>query len=235
MKQRKIDKRRKYIMVLDTETANIIEQKEGGIDYRQGLVYDCGLVITDRFGNIYESVSFINKDIFCDRPDLMLSCYFADKISSYEIEIERKQHFVVNTLQLRQQIYKAMKIYNIDTVAAYNARFDITVLNSTINYATKGACKYWFGRNIEVWDIMKMTKVITQRKTYADFCNQHGFVTKTGRPRQSAEVVYRYILRQPDFIESHTGLKDAEIEAGIMAYCFQQKKKMNKVLYPKQK
>lgn len=222
-------------MVLDTETANIIEQNGGGIDFSQGLVYDCGFAIADKWGNIYEKASFINSDIFHKRPDLMQSCYFANKIADYEIEIEKKQHFVVDTLTLRRQIYKAMTIYNIDTVAAFNAKFDIRVLNNTLAYATNNQYKYWFGPNIEIWDIMKMVKVITQRKSYRQFCIKHGFLTASGRPRKTAEVVYRYILRQPDFIENHTGLADVEIETAIMGYCFQQKKKMDKVLYPKRK
>lgn len=233
MSQRKVDRRKKYIMVLDTETANIIEQKGGGIDFTKGLVYDCGFCITDKSGRIYESVSFINKDIFYNRPDLMQSCYFASKIADYQIEIEKKQHFVVDTLTLRSQMYKAMALYNIDTIAAYNAQFDIKVLNNTLAYATNNQYKYWFGKNIEVWDIMKMVDVITCRKSYQTFCQKNGFLTKTGRPRKSAEIVYRYILRQPDFIENHTGLEDVKIETSIMAYCFKQKKHMNKILYPK--
>ena len=50
-----MDKRKKYYIVLDTETANEIPDQ---------LVYDLGFVVTDKQGNIYERYSFIISDIF---------------------------------------------------------------------------------------------------------------------------------------------------------------------------
>ena len=64
-----IDKRRRYIMVLDVETA-------GGLE--NPLVYDIGYVITDKKGNIYASRSFIIKEIF-DNKRLMTSAYYAER------------------------------------------------------------------------------------------------------------------------------------------------------------
>ena len=59
----KIDKRRKYYIVLDTETGNgIKEGKKLNLDY--SLVYDCGFAVVDKTGKVYEMYSFINYDIF---------------------------------------------------------------------------------------------------------------------------------------------------------------------------
>jgi hypothetical protein len=46
-----------------------------------------------------------------------------------------------------------------------------------------------------------------------------------------AENVYRFIINNTDFIESHTALEDAEIETVILAYCYKQKKKMRRKLW----
>lgn len=57
----KVDKRKKYVMVLDVETTNNnIEDRE----HNDGLVYDIGFVVADKQGNIYAKRSFAIKEIF---------------------------------------------------------------------------------------------------------------------------------------------------------------------------
>ena len=73
----KIDKRKKYYMILDVETANSLEE---------GLVYDIGFQIIDKKGNIYEKDSFLIYDIFVLENQLMKTCYYKEKIS-YTIDL----------------------------------------------------------------------------------------------------------------------------------------------------
>lgn len=54
---------------------------------------------------------------------------------------------------------------------------------------------------------------------------------KTPRPQVKAEVIYKYISGNYDFVESHTGLEDVLIEKEILAYCFRKHKPMRKKLY----
>ena len=54
----KIDKRRHYILVLDTETANTIMNPDGSMDMSSVLVYDCGWQIVDTHGNVYSKSSY---------------------------------------------------------------------------------------------------------------------------------------------------------------------------------
>jgi hypothetical protein len=49
----------------------------------------------------------------------------------------------------------------------------------------------------------------------------------------TAEVLYRFITKDNDFVESHTGLEDVMIEKEILAYCYRQHKKMKKELFNK--
>ena len=65
----KIDRRRHYVLVVDTETANTI-QNGNSLDMSNVLVYDCGWAVVDTKGNIYETASYVNKDIFFDEQDL---------------------------------------------------------------------------------------------------------------------------------------------------------------------
>ena len=81
---------------------------------------------------------------------------------------------------------------------------------------------------------MKMAQdVVATMPTYKKFCFENGFVTKhkTPVPQVKAETVYRFITKDTDFIESHTGLEDVLIETEIIRYCFSRHKKMRKNLW----
>jgi hypothetical protein len=79
---------------------------------------------------------------------------------------------------------------------------------------------------------MKMARdVIHKMPTYRKFCEENGFITKTGQLSAKAEDLYRFIIKDPTFVESHTGLEDVQIEREIMNYCYRQHKKMRKVLW----
>ena len=69
---------------------------------------------------------------------------------------------------------------------------------------------------------------ICKQKTYIKWCKDNGFTMKNGRPRATAEILYRYITMDLDFIESHTGLEDVLIEKDIFCKCMAQHKKMRK-------
>jgi hypothetical protein len=69
--------------------------------------------------------------------------------------------------------------------------------------------------------------------TYQRFCAENGYTTKTGKPRFTAEICYRFITKDNTFVESHTGLEDVEIETEILRYCHRQHKAMKKKLWEK--
>ena len=125
-----------------------------------------------------------------------------------------------------------MEKYGITEICAHNARFDVAVLNSTIRYISKSRIRYWFPFGVEVWDSMKMARsVIHKMPTYRKFCEKNGLLTATGRLSTTAENLYKFIIKDIDFEESHTGLEDVSIEIQIVVYCYRQHKKMDKVLY----
>ena len=67
----KIDKRKNYGIILDTETANTLEEP---------LFYEIGWMVVDSKGNPYKEKEYINGDIFYDRYDLMNTCYYHEKL-----------------------------------------------------------------------------------------------------------------------------------------------------------
>jgi hypothetical protein len=47
----------------------------------------------------------------------------------------------------------------------------------------------------------------------------------------TAEVLYKFITKDIDFVEEHKGLEDVDIERQILAYCKRQHKAMKKKLF----
>lgn len=228
-----IDKRRHYVLVVDTETANTIAEENGRLDMSNVLVYDCGWAVVDTKGNLYETASYVNRDIFCDERRLMQSAYYAHKIPLYVEDIKAGRRKMASTYEIRQAMLETIEKYGIKEVAAFNARFDDNALRVTQRYCTNSKWRYWFPFDaVEIWDIMKMVQdVICKMPTYKKFCEENGYLTKTGQLRKTAEIVYRFISKDNNFQESHTGLEDVLIESEIMWYCFRQHKPMRKNLY----
>ena len=75
--------------------------------------------------------------------------------------------------------------------------------------------------------------VMGKMPTYLQFCEENGYLTKSGQPRFTAEICYRFISKESGFVEAHTGLEDVEIETEILRYCHRQHKPMKKKLWEK--
>lgn len=228
-----IDKRVRYLCGLDTETCNGIMVNDK-LDLSCSLVYDIGYQITDKRGNVYLKRSFIVKEVFYGMSDIMSSAYYANKIPMYIEEIKNGSRKVASIFEIRRQLKADMEMFNCTTVFAHNARFDYNALNTTIRYLSASIVRYFFPYGTEIWDTLKMSSdVFGNMKTYRRFCENNGYMTahKTPRPRFTAEVLYRFLTNNTDFVENHTGLEDTEIETKILAYCFRQHKKMRKKLF----
>lgn len=229
----KIDRRRNYIIVMDTETCPL-DRNYNGVTPFNMFVYDIGWAVVDKHGNVYETKSYVNKDIFYGEKDLMNSSYYANKLPQYFEDIENGSRVVASWFEIRKDLVETMKRYETNIVCAHNARFDDGATKNTQRWLTKSKYRYFLPYGTEVWDTMKMSlDVVATMPTYKAFCEENGYMTrhKTPRPQVKAEVIYRFITGNNDFIESHTGLEDVLIEKEILAYCYRKHKKMRKKLY----
>ena len=229
-----MDKRINYLIGMDTETCNGIMMGDNKLDLTQSLVYDLGWAVTDKKGRIYKTRSFVIADIFLGMKDVMKSAYYAEKIPKYWEDIKAGKRILTTFWNVYDTFKKDVKEYGVKNVFAHNAGFDVRALNNTIRYITKSKFRWFFPRKIEIWDTLKMARqTIGKQKAYKEFCLRNNYMTKHKKPqvRLTAEILYRYISGQGDFIESHTGLEDVLIETKIMAHCFRQHKKMEKRLY----
>ena len=226
----KIDHRIHYILMMDTETANTLTKEDGKLDMTSVFVYDIGWQVIDKRGKVYEQKSYIVKDIFFGERQLMQSAYYAKKIPQYLAEIAEGKRIVATYYEIRQDYLDTLKQYETNTVAAHNARFDYNAVNITQRWTTKSKYRYFLPFGVEVWDTLKCARaVVKDMPSYRKFCEENGYMTKhkVPRPRLTAEILYRFISKDSDFVESHTGLEDVDIERQILAYCFKRKARLS--------
>lgn len=202
------------VLVFDTE----------GI--RSGLCYDLGMASVDRVGNVYDTLSLVNGDIFEGRRDLMKTAHYKEKIPKYEKEITEGSRKVVSFEEMKWLFADFIKRNNIKNAFAHNIPYDYNSLNKTSLYLLDE--EMFFPNGLTFYDTNTLTKqVVRDTPSYRKFCEKHNFLTKTGKPQTKAEIVYRYLTNNPDFVEEHTGLADVMIEKEILAYCYRKHKKMN--------
>lgn len=226
-----MDKRINYRIVLDTETCPLDKDFKGVSPYNM-LVYDVGYAVVDKRGNVYRTRSFVNADVYLGEKTLMKSAYYAKKLPQYEMEIKSGERKLASMFTIRKILLDDMHEYNVKEVYAHNMRFDYGSLNNTQRYITKSKFRFFFPYGIEICDTLRMAQdVIACMPTYQKYCVENGYLTKTGQPRLTAEIIYRFITGEKDFKESHTGLEDVMIEKDILAYCFAKHKKMNRLCF----
>lgn len=213
-------RRKEMYLVIDTETANSIEQP---------LPYDIGYAVCDRFGHIVLERSFVVAEIFLDHKEMMKSAYFAEKIPHYWEDIKNGTREIKSIFNIRKQIKEDMKKYRIKKVGAYNMAFDKRALNNIIRYCSKSLIRWFFPFGTEFFCIWSMAcQVLLNSTSYIKFALQNGLESEAGNIQTSAEACYKFLTNSVDFTEEHTGLEDVRIEIDIMAKCFSTHKKMDK-------
>ena len=218
-----MDKRISYYMVLDTETANSMDDP---------TMYDIGGAIIDKRGHVYETFSFVIYDVFCADRALFDTAYYAVKRPMYEEQIRNGSRRIVGIYTARRHVHALCEKWNVKAIIAHNARFDYKATNATLRYLTKSKTRYFLPYGVPVWDTLKMAQdTICKQPTYKRWCERNGYLQKNGKPRATAEILFRYISLNNDFIESHTGLEDVLIEKEIFVRCIRQHKKMRKSVW----
>lgn len=227
----KIDRRISYKIVLDCETAPLDRTLET-VDPYNMFAYDIGWAVVDKRGNVYRTRSFVNANIFLDEKTLMKSAYYAEKVPMYWEQIKKGERILASYWTIRKALFEDVEEFGVTEIYAHNMRFDNGALNNTARWMTKSSTRYFFPYGVEICDTLKMARqVIAKMPTYKRFCMEHDYMTKNHQVRLTAEILYRFITRNLDFEESHTGLEDVLIEKEILAYLYRQHKAMVKALY----
>lgn len=227
----KIDRRISYKLVLDTETCPVDKTIEEVIPSNM-WTYDIGWAVVDKRGKVYRTRSYLVAEIFLDEKELMKSAYYASKIPQYWKDVKNGKRELKTWHNIKKILLEDIAEYGVTEVFAHNMRFDYGTTNATQRWVTKSKYRYFFPKEIEICDTLKMARdVIVPMPSYKKFCETHNLYTKNGRLSASAEILYKFIINDPDYIEEHTALEDVLIEKEILAYCYKQHKKMRKKLW----
>jgi hypothetical protein len=217
-----------YDLIIDTETTDIAKRMSAQPNPSSMLIYDFGGVVRNtKTGEIVDSFSFIISETFYN-INLMNTAYYAKKLPQYHKGVQHGEWTSVSFAYAYHYVHGLIEKYNIKTVWAYNASFDVDTLNATIRIYSNGFISQFFNDNIKFKDIWNRVTNITGTKKYVSWCIDNGYLSAKGNPKTSAEIVYRYLVDNHDFIEDHTAESDARIEAFILT-CAQKNKKKSRV------
>lgn len=230
----KIDRRKKYYMILDTETtATCTPEENTEKKVMEKLIYDIGYTITTKKEMILTR-NFLVKEIY-ENDQLMNNAYFVSKRPIYEKMVNNKEIEVKPFAEIIKILQKDIQDTNTKVFGAYNVSFDLDALVQTTNFIfpniykmlfkkTKGGkyapnceefCrKYIFKKELEIIDLWTLScQTLCNQKTFQTFYLQE---TNRGNIKSNAELVYNYISNQNDFEEQHTALSDSIIETEIL-------------------
>lgn len=123
----KIDRRKKYYLILDCETAtlpyasNFEETQKKNIAIAKPLIYDIGWQVIDRNGNIYKRKSFIISEIF-SVPQVFNTAYYAHKRPIYLERLKKGETILTDWNTAIAELLEDMQY--VESVGAYNSMFD---------------------------------------------------------------------------------------------------------------
>ena len=201
------------------------------VEGMSGLMpYNVGYIIADRYEKIYKERSFalpeniyinIVRSANLNQAVEMTAGNVTDILQDFKNPFFKRKYRCVGNEELKKRLLKDIKKYNIKKVYAYNVAFD------------KASLKNLFGNDfeklevefIDIIPIILRTKLLT--KKYCQFCIDNGYVTEKGNIMTKAEVVYKYLFNDLNFVEEHTGLADVKIEYQILLKAFQTHKKID--------
>jgi hypothetical protein len=127
MENVKFDRRRKYYMVLDCETATMpyAENFDGSarqkISIAKPLIYDLGWQIIDRTGKVYAKRNYLISEIF-SVPSIFNTAYYASKRPIYLEKLSKNEITLTDWRTATAILENDLQI--VESVGAYNSMFD---------------------------------------------------------------------------------------------------------------
>ena len=122
-----LDRRRKYYLVLDCETAtlpyaiNFDGETRKNIAIAKPLIYDLGWQVIDRKGKVYRRKSYLISEIF-SVPSVFNTAYYASKRPIYIDRLEKGEITLTDWKTAIKDLLIDME--QVESVGAYNSMFD---------------------------------------------------------------------------------------------------------------
>lgn len=193
------------VIVFDTETTSLDKPFCYNIGY-DIMDIDSGLLIVRR--------DFVVEQIWHNLP-LFSTAYYAEKRPIYVSAMKGRRATLDKWGYIMRIIARDIKDYDIKSAYAYNSPFDEKVLEYNNDwYKTINPFD-----TVPIYDIRGYAVRFLVDDAYKLFCEENSYFTDTGNYSTTAEVVYKYLSGNTDFIEEHTALADSEIESTILYEC----------------
>jgi hypothetical protein len=123
----KIDRRKKYYLILDCETATLPyaskfeEEQKKNIAIAKPLIYDLGWQVIDRNGKVYKRKSYLISEIF-SVPQVFNTGYYAHKRPIYLERLRKGETILTDWNTAIEDLINDMQY--VESVGAYNSMFD---------------------------------------------------------------------------------------------------------------
>ena len=197
----------KTFAIIDTETL-------GGAAQTKCPTYHCaGIALTKR-----EEISRINIVVIGNL--LLDSAFYGKNKKDYYRDLLRDPATVIcfTEEEAKATFAEWLTANNVTCACAHNSGFDFN--KTFVSECVEGL------EFIDTWQAFFET--IGKYAKYNKFCCENGFVTKSGNIQMTAEVCYRFLSGDVDFVEEHTALADCEIEAEILRAVWATHRKFNR-------
>lgn len=196
--------------VFDTETVGV----------KKKWIYDLGMVILTKKSNILYKKRWTIEEVM-NIPNIAEIAYYGDKVRTFYKNMQP-----VKFALAREEFRQIMNYFQVNVVTAYNLHFDMSAIKETLQFTEIGNKFLNYSVNyFDLWDAC--CNSIFQQKTFKLIATEQNWLTKQKNFQTTAEIAYRYITGNYNFIEPHTALEDAIIEAKILQFVCRQKKKIH--------
>ena len=193
------------VVVFDTETTNL----------EKPFCYNIGYTIV----NLDNGETLVKRDYVVEQvwhnPMLFVTAYYADKREKYVAAMRSRKATMAKYGYICQAMIRDFIKYEVAGAYAFNSPFDDKVFGYNCEWFK---CNNPFD-NVPIFDIRGYVCEFMVDDNFKAFCEEHGYFTDGGNYSTTAEVMFRYLTGNTEFIEDHTALSDSEIEAAILLEC----------------
>ena len=202
------------VVVFDTETVSL----------EKPFCYNIGYTIV----NIDNGETLVKRDYVVEQvwhnPMLFITAYYADKRDIYVAAMRSRKTVMAKYGYICQAMIRDFIKFEVAGAYAFNSPFDDKVFTYNSDWFK---CNNPFD-NIPIFDIRGYVHQFMVDDNFKKFCEDNGYFTDSGNYSTTAEVMYRYLTGNTEFIEDHTALSDSEIEAEILLECIKRGAEVNK-------
>lgn len=194
-------------MLTDTETC----------DFKQIVMELSYAIINQKFAKIEEKC-FIIKEVW-ENEEYRNGIFSKSKLEHWQEMLDTGIAKLISVYDLYRLINKTIKDEGIEIFGAYNAQFDIrAILNTYHRFGIDKNPNYQNENQLLKLNIMCLWRYATNIYCTEDYVNWaiiNKKFTDKGKIQSNAQAIYQYLSQNNQFIETHFGIEDLQIEYTI--------------------